>query len=417
MEKREVNTILLKKIFILVFAFIGFLTTIKLAIIYYDSNFNPYALPSFCSISEFIDCDGVAQTVHSQFFGIPLAYWGMFLYVFVIFLLFAEELKRIKFLRFLRVFKHPLAYISALGFISFAVSIALAGVSVFEIKKVCILCVFTYILNLLIALIATNWYARSKEEYTFGKAFAVIYKSFKVSVKDFIHAIEVKKYLISFLVLAILATGGLAYTTFSYCFTPQVKRYKEFKQYERMQGDSPFKVSGNVLGDKNAKLTVYIYTDYRCPICRTYNVITHRAAQELGGFRVIHKNLPLDSECNKHLAGQFHEGACMMAKYSIAAENQGRFWDLNSEFFEKQPKNEDEVLKLAKSMGFDTIKLRKDANSMATGERLNKEIENAIDLKINGTPTIVINGKVYAGIKPYYELRGILIKAGAFERQ
>lgn len=403
MEKKKTDKTLLKEIFIVFLAFVGFLTTIKLAIVYYESNFNPYALPSFCSISDFIDCDGIAKTTHSQFFGIPLAYWGMFLYLFIIFLTFVEGLKTIKFLKFLEVFKNPLAYISALGFISFTISMILAGVSVFEIKKLCILCLFTYLLNLLIAIIATDFKAG-------------ILESFKVSIKDFVDALKVKKYLISFICLALLGSGVLAYTSLSYCFTPQVKRHKEYVEYQKMEKDNPFKVSGNILGDANAKLTVYIYTDFRCPICRVYNVIVHRAAQELGGFKMIHMNLPLDMACNKNIDSPFHEGSCMMSKYAIAAENQGRFWDLNSELFEKEPKNEEDVIKLAESMGFDMPKLKKDANSVATSKRLTNEIENATELKIDGTPTIVINGKVYSGLKPYSELRDILIKAGAVEK-
>lgn len=402
MEKMPVNKVLLRKMFILFFAIVGFLTTIKLAIIYYEANFNEYALPSFCSINNFIDCDGVAQTTHSQFLGIPLALWGIFLYLFIIFLVFVDKLKNIKLLSFLEVFKNQLAYISAVGLISFFISMSLAAVSIFEIKKICILCVFTYILNLLIAIAAkeTTWL-----------------NDFIVSAKDFIDAIKVKKYLISFLGVAFLAFCVLSYTTISCVLTPQIKRIREFRQYEKMQDGNPFKATGNVLGDKNAKLTVYIYTDYRCPICRTYNVITHRAAKELGGFKMVHKNLPLDMECNEKLSKPFHEGSCMMAKYAIAAENQGKFWDFNSDLFETQPKTESDVLALASVMGFNTAKMKKDANSETTKERLRNDIDNAINLNIDGTPTIVINGKVYAGIKPYYELKDILLKAGAYERK
>lgn len=404
MDEKELTGSVLKKLFIVFFAVVGLLTTAKLALIYYDANFNPYALPSFCSVNQFIDCDGVAQTTHSQFFGIPLAYWGMMLYLFMIFMVFVDKLQKMKFLKFLMVFKNPMDYIAALGLISFLISMILAGISIFEIKKVCILCVITYFLNLFIA-IAAN-----------GGKFCII-ESIVISARDFIDALKIKKYLISFIILALLAGSALAYTNFSYVFTPQVKRYKEFKQYEKMQSDNPFKVRGNVLGDANGKLTVYIYTDYRCPICRTYNVITHRAAQELGGFKIIHRNLPLDMDCNKNLPVPFHEGACMLARYSIAAENQGRFWEFNSELFEKQPKTEDDVLKLAKSEGYNTLKLKENADSTQTKERLNKDIVSANELKIDGTPTIVINGKVYTGIKPYYELRNILLEAGAFERK
>ena len=87
-----------RKITIFALALIGFITTIKLAIIFYNANFNDYALSSFCSINSFIDCDSVAKTVDSQFLGVPLAYWGMFFYLIVLFLLFVDKLKNIKFL-------------------------------------------------------------------------------------------------------------------------------------------------------------------------------------------------------------------------------------------------------------------------------------------------------------------------------
>jgi len=400
---KNLNTRLLRKIFIVFFALVGFLTTIKLAIIYFDSNFNPYALPSFCSVSEIVDCDGVAQTIHSQFFGIPLAYWGMGLYVFVIFLTFVDYLKKIKFLGFLEVFKNPLSYISAIGFISFVISMILLGVSIFEIKKICILCAFTYLLNLFIAIAAT--------ENTTG-----FFNNIKISVIDFIDAVKIKKYLITFLILTILASLFLTYTTLSYCFTPQVKRYKSLVEFADMK-TNPFKVSGNVLGDPNAKLIVDNYSDYVCPICYTQNIMLHRLAKELGNVKIVHHNMPLDMECNKYLKHPFHEGACLMARYSIAAQGQGKLWDLNSELFEKQPKDEDALLKMAKSMGFDTIKLRKDADSFETSENLSKDIDKAARLGIDGTPAMIINGKIYSGVKPYYELKDILLKAGAIERK
>lgn len=408
MEKREIDKVLLKKIFILFLAVVGFLTTIKLAFIYYEANFDKYALPSFCSISEFIDCDGVAQTVHSQFFGVPLAYWGMFFYMFIILMVFVDRLKKIKYLRFLKVFKHPFMYICSLGIISFIISIFLATLSIFEMKKVCILCFFTYFINLLIAIIA-------------GRDTSII-MCFKVSVRDFIRALERKKYFISFLVLVAIAVGILSYTTTSYVFTPQVKYYDQVRKYADMK-TNPYKFKGNVMGEENAKTIVYIYTDYRCPICKAFNIMISRAAKEVKGIKVVHKNLPLDCECNKSVKVPFHIGSCMLARYAVAAEKQGHFWEMNSLLFENQPKlenkslTEDDVLKLAKSIGLDINKLKTDASSAETKERLCQDINSADKLKINGTPSMVINGIVYTGIKPYSEMKSILMRASTGEKK
>ena len=100
-----------KKVAIGVISLIGIITTIKLAIIYYNANFNPYALASFCSINEFIDCDGIAKTTEAQFLGIPLAYWGLFFYSFVFLMMFAPKLKDFKLLKFKFPFPSKISFI------------------------------------------------------------------------------------------------------------------------------------------------------------------------------------------------------------------------------------------------------------------------------------------------------------------
>lgn len=402
MEK-EKKTISVKKIVIFLLTFIGFLTTIKLAIIYYNANFNPYALSSFCSINEFIDCDGIAKTTESQFFGVPLAYWGMFLYAFMFLMLFVDKLKNIKFLKFLEVFKNPMDYITSLGIISFIISMILLGVSLLEIKKLCVLCAFTYVLNLFIAIIAAD--------YKNGG----FIKAFKNSVIDFIDALKIKKYLIAFIMVALTATGVLIYTATSYKFTPQVKYANEFKEFVNAKTNK-YAVSGNVLGDENADLVIYSYTDYRCPICNAQNIMMHKLAKDLKGFKIVHKNLPLDMECNKYLKQPFHEGSCRMAKYAMAAEIQGKFWDINSLFFEKQPNTEEDILKIAQSIGLDTEKLKKDAYSTEIKQKLEREIDAATAKGLNGTPATEIGIRIDMGIKPYNEYKRLFTEAGATRR-
>lgn len=397
----------IKKWLILVLSLIGFATTVKLAMIYYDANFNPYALSSFCSINEFIDCDGIAKTTDSQFFGIPLAYWGMFLYLFIILLLFADKLKNIKFLKFLEVFKRPLDYIASLGFISFLISITLLCLSLFSIHKLCVLCAFTYILNLLIALIATDF-----KEYGNGGAFVI---PIKHSVEDFLSAIKNKVYLVAFIVAALLATGVLVYTGTSYVFAPQVKRQRDIQEFAKAKTNK-YAVKGNLLGEENAKVVINTYTDYRCPICYAHNIMMHKLAKELKGVKVVHHNLPLDMECNRYLVRPFHDGSCQMAKYAIAAEKQGKFWEINSKFFEKQPNTVDDIMQIAKEEGLDLERLEKDATGEQVAQELQDEIDTAFKRGINATPSTLVNGKLEVGIKPYDEFKKWLIDEGAQKR-
>lgn len=391
-----------KKIAIGVISVIGIITTIKLAIIYYNANFNPYALSSFCSINEFIDCDGIAKTTEAQFLGIPLAYWGMFFYSFVFLMLFAQKLKNFKLLRFLEVFKNPLDYIASLGLISFFISMILLCLSLFEIKKLCVLCAFTYILNLLIGCIATDF-----------KNGGFI-KSIKQSFLDFIDAVKIKKYLVAFIIVMLAVAGFLTYTRVTFKFAPQVKRQYEFKEF--MHKKNKYAVKGNTLGDEDAKIIVYIYSDYQCPICPVHNVMMHKLAKEMKGIKIVHRNLPLDVSCNGYLQGPFHEGSCIDAKYAIAAEKQGKFWEMNNLLFEKTPQTEEAVLEYAEKMGFDTEKLEADANSTETANEIKQQIDDAYKRGIQGTPSTMINNEVYIGIKTYKEYKEWVEKLGAEKR-
>ncbi len=380
---------------------IGLITTVKLGIIYYNANFNPYALSSFCSVNDFIDCDGIAKTTESQFFGVPLAFWGMFLYAFMGLLLFVDKLKNYKLLKFLEVFKNPFSYIAALGVISFAISMLLLCVSLFEIKKLCILCAFTYMLNLFIAIIAAQ-----------GIGFVQIFKD---SVKDLLDALKIKPYAIAFGIVALIATAFLTYTSTSYVFAPQVKRIKEFKEFTQAKTNK-YAVSGNILGAEKADVIIYTYTDYQCPMCRAYDIMIHKLAKEFKNVQVVHRNMPLDTNCNKYIRKEMHPGACTMAKYAIAAGKQNKFWDMNNVLFEKQPTSTKEILVLADKLKLDIQKLVDDANSLEVLKEIQSDIDSAYSYKINGTPSTVINGKSHVGMKSYSDMKQWVINEGGIKK-
>ena len=210
------------------------------------------------------------------------------------------------------------------------------------------------------------------------------------------------------------AAGFLTYTRVTFKFAPQVKRQYEFKEF--MQKKNKYAVKGNILGDEDAKVIVYIYSDYQCPICPVHNVMMHKLAKEMKGIKIVHRNLPLDISCNGYLQAPFHDGSCIDAKYAIAAEKQGRFWEMNNMLFEKTPQTEEAVLKYAAEMGFDTEKLQQDANSPDTAKEIKAQIDDAYKRGIQGTPSTMINNEAYVGIKTYKEYKEWVEKLGAEKR-
>ena len=387
-----------RKLGIQMLALIGFALTIELAFIYYNANYVKYSLSSFCSINDLIDCDGAAKTTTAQFWGIPLAYWGMLFYITVLFLTVVDKFKNIKFLKFLEVFKNPNAYITFLGTVAFIISMILAVLSVYRIQKICILCVVTYIIDLLIAMIASSCKPRNYIEH------------FRTTFIDFIDG--AKKYTKTFITLVILSTAFLCYTGITCNFVPHIKKTKEIMKYRNMKVN-PYRVKGNTLGAENADVVVELYSDYVCPLCYIHNIMLHRAAKEFSNIKIVHYNVPFDKECNPNISFNMHPNACFMAKGAIAAGKNGNYWEMASLLYENQPKNKQEMLKLAEKAGIDKDKFTRDFESSDTQKLLEEDIEKANKLEIDSTPTIYINGEQYVGVMPYKELKEKLVLHGA----
>ncbi len=391
----------LKPVLIAILAALGFCATVELAMVYYNALFAANAAPSICSINEFIDCDAVARTNESQFFGIPLAYWGMLWYVFVFFMLKAKELKEYKLFRFMEVFKNPMDYIAVLGLFSFVVSIILLLVSLFEIKKLCIFCAFTYVLNLLIGLIAT----RPLKEGSF-------WGSLKQSVADFIDAVKIEKYAIALALVILAGCGFLAYTSTSLKFAPHVKANKEFEFYKKAKIED-YLVSGNQLGSKDAPLKVHVYSDFDCPVCRYLHIQLYYLAKKYPNVEFVHKNYPLDQDCNKFLPFPGHQNSCMKARYAEAAMMQNKYLDFAAHVFAEQPETEEKVLEIAEGLGLDMEKLKKDAKSKAVAQIIEQDIKDALAVGLSGTPAMIVGKHKKMGLNTMDEAEQWLERNGA----
>ena len=390
-----------KKLGIQILSLVGIIITIKLACIYYVANFQKYALSSFCSINDFIDCDGAARSILAQFWGIPLAYWGLFFYVTVLFLTFVDKLKNVKIFGFLKVFKNPMSYIAFLGTVAFVVSMVLAGMSLFKINKLCILCLITYFIDLAIALTA------------FGAKPKQFVQAMKDTFVDFIAG--VKSYPKTFVVLLIMATSFLCYSGITDNFVPHIKKHKSIMKYRKITYN-PYRVTGNELGDTNGTVVIELYSDYVCPLCYIHNIMLHQAVKELSNVKIVHHNLPFDKECNPYININMHPGACYMSRAAIASRNQGKYWGMSSLLYENQPQKEEDLLKLVDELGMDKAKFLKDMEAESTYKEIEDEVFKANEMGLDATPTMFVNGEEYVGVKPYYELKDIWIEHGAKKR-
>ena len=111
-------------------------------------------------------------------------------------------------------------------------------------------------------------------------------------------------------------------------------------------------------------------------------------------MRIVWKHYPLD----------FHKDAPFAHMASIAAQQQGKFWELHDKLFaDPQKLKPDNVRQYAREIGLDMKRFEEDLLKPETKARLDADLAEAKTLGITGTPGFFINGRFLSGAKPFQE--------------
>ena len=96
----------------------------------------------------------------------------------------------------------------------------------------------------------------------------------------------------------------------------------------------------------------------------------------------------------KHLPLRMHKYALKAARAALAANSQGKFWELHQELFKNyQTINEGKIQEIAETLGLDMDQFKKDMNSPDVVRMISRDIQNGRQAEVHGTPTVFINGK------------------------
>ena len=109
---------------------------------------------------------------------------------------------------------------------------------------------------------------------------------------------------------------------------------------------------------------------------------------------MVWKNLPLS----------FHPNAMPAAMAAMAANDQGKFWDMHDKIFANQQKmSRDQYIAYAKDLKLDMAKFTKALDDAALKARIEADMADAGKLGVSGTPGFFVNGKFLSGAKPFGE--------------
>lgn len=159
-------------------------------------------------------------------------------------------------------------------------------------------------------------------------------------------------------------------------------------------GKSPTK------GKADAKITIIEFSDFQCPYCsRATDTLNEVVKMYPNDVKVAFKHLPLG----------FHQQAMPAARATMAANEQGKFWEMHDKLFQKQNELGDPLyFNLAKEIGLDVEKFKADYASGKYDEAIKADMELARQNGIGGTPGFFINGVKLSGARPASDFKAII---------
>jgi len=96
----------------------------------------------------------------------------------------------------------------------------------------------------------------------------------------------------------------------------------------------------------------------------------------------------------KHYPLPFHKQALPAALASMAAGEQGKFWEYHDELFLQQNSlSSDKYLEIAQNMGLDLKIFSLDMMRPSIRKKIEQDISDAKKAGVTGTPTIFVNGR------------------------
>ncbi|HEX3282271.1 MAG TPA: thioredoxin domain-containing protein [Pyrinomonadaceae bacterium] len=138
-------------------------------------------------------------------------------------------------------------------------------------------------------------------------------------------------------------------------------------------------------------VTVEEFGDYQCPPCGQLHPTLKKLKQEYGAnLNFVFRNLPLT---------KIHPNALAAAQAAEAARMQNHFWEMHDLLYENQNLWKDDInprsifTKFAADLGLNTKQFLHDLDGEQVQMRIEADTAAAAKEGIEGTPTVLINGR------------------------
>jgi protein-disulfide isomerase len=144
------------------------------------------------------------------------------------------------------------------------------------------------------------------------------------------------------------------------------------------KGDAPS------FGPADAKVTLVEFSDFQCPYCSKAAQVTQKIKDKYSKqVRFVFRQFPLS----------FHDKAHGAAEAGMAANAQGKFWQMHDLMFANQGALDRESLdKYAKQAGLNLATFKKAMDSKQYLAAVDADVKLGGEASVNGTPSLFLNG-------------------------
>lgn len=358
---------------IIIASILGVIVSTYLTYVHFQVHADDTAYASLCNINADFNCDTVAASEWSLLFGVPVSIWGILFYLFyalfAVFKLITKKLPNLS------------VYFSWAGFFGIVFSLFLAYISKAVLDTWCLFCMASWSLTLLLFIFSL---------FCLSLPFIKHVLVFKYDFVWFFS--RPSRIIITVITLAIFCSGV------GYLWNKELKRLEIIRQnaprFKELK--TPIKLKGHHYGSDNPLLTIIEFSDYQCPHCsvlyKELKKISNEFKQEI---KVIHKDYPMDNQCNPALKKPFHKFACKAAMFVRCAEKQDQYWQASDLVFENQKRLKDPEIfdEMTDQLKLDKIALDFCLNDPEVKHSLFLEIKEGLRHKFRGTPIIIFDGK------------------------
>jgi protein-disulfide isomerase/uncharacterized membrane protein len=347
-----------------------------------------------------LNCHAVTSSRWGSLFGIPLWVWGMFGY------LAALNLASIAWC-FPDWAGRALGALAGLAAFFVAVDAVLLAIMLTQIRYLCLFCLGTYAVNVLLLLTSRA---------SAGIPWRRLIPEVLAAVRTFMPSTQRPLAWLFAVMLVLSAAGsyGLHAATRYVSQGDPAQMRSHLRQFVQTSPRVAVDLAGDpVMGADRPLETMVEFSDFFCPVCqRASQFNTILLAGHRNSLRFVFKHFPLDASCNGTVRRNVHPGACTVAAASECAHEQGKFWLFHDRVFEEGHEYElTQIAEDVRALGLDPERFQQCMDAGRGLEAVKRDIAEGERLGVSSTPTYFVNGIKVSGVMTpamYDELVNIL---------